>query len=403
MKIAVITPYYKESLEILRQCHLSVINQNIDVIVTQYFIADGCPQEEIASWDAQHIILPISHNDNGNTPRGLGSSLAKIEGYDFIAYLDADNWYHQDHLQTMLNKWKESRAQVIGSFRTFHHESGENLFTEESAENSLDHVDTSCLFLHKSCFELLNIWLEMPKILSPLCDVIFFAAIKHKKYEFCSTKKRTVAFRSKYLSHYFTANSHPPLNLKSEAEFIPALDFLNSKYGASECIKKLGFWPFEYIKYYNILFISKKNSDLCDLANLLASTLSNRKFTGYSFNEQHSREFNPHLKKTVDTLGYSGGSLSCNNFKECKSIENVKFDFVIHLRESPSQEMPLLPIEFSKVINWDVSLLSQKDLQNQADFYEVMEIMKSKILNISSLSNKVISLDSIETILNQTN
>ena len=402
MKIAVITPYYKESIEILRQCHLSVINQNINVIVTHFFIADGCPKEEIASWNAKHIILPISNNDNGNTPRGIGSSLAKVEGYDFIAYLDADNWYHQDHLQTMLNKWKESRAPVIGSFRNFHHENGENLFTEESTENSLDHVDTSCFFLHKSCYELLNIWLEMPKILSPLCDAIFFAAIKHKKYGFCSTKKRTVAFRSKYLSHYVTANVRPPLNLKSEAEFIPALDFLNSKDGACECINKLGFWPLTYLNYYKILFISKKNSDLCDLANLLASTLSNRKFTGYSLNEQQSRELNPHLKNTIDALGYFGGSLSCNNLKERKSIEDIKFDFVIYLRESVSQKIPLLQIDFSNVINWDISLLSQKDLKKQTDFYEVMEIMKSKIFNVSSLSNEAISSDSIETILNQT-
>jgi hypothetical protein len=54
------------------------------------------------------------------------------------------------------------------------------------------------------------------------------------------------------------------------------------------------------------------------------------------------------------------------------------------------------------VINWDINLLSQKDLKKQTDFYEVMEIMKSKIFNVSSLSNEAISSDSIETILNQT-
>jgi glycosyltransferase involved in cell wall biosynthesis len=96
MKIAVITPYYKESIEFLRQCHKSVINQDIstDHCLTHFFIADGFPNEEVMKWNIKHITLPQAHSDNGNTPRGIGSILADVEGYDFIAYLDADNWFY---------------------------------------------------------------------------------------------------------------------------------------------------------------------------------------------------------------------------------------------------------------------------------------------------------------------
>jgi protein-tyrosine-phosphatase len=243
----------------------------------------------------------------------------------------------------------------------------------------------------------------MPKILGPICDVIFFSAIKNKKYRFCSTKLRTVAFRSKYLSHYFNLNSAPPLNLKSESEFIPALNFLRSKDGNSECSEKLGFRPLDYLHFYKILFVSKRNSVLCDMANLFASTLSNRKFIGYSMIEQQATTFNPHLQKIVDELGYSNGHMLCNHLKEYKINEEINFDYAVNLCEDSSEEMPALPNDSVKLINWNVEFLSQKDLNNQLDFEEAMSIVHLKILEMISLPNDKISLDSIATALNAPN
>jgi hypothetical protein len=74
MKIAIITPYFKESLDILEQCYNSVLSQEVNT--DHYFIADGFPRNEINSWKVKHIILEKSHNDNGNTPRGIGSKTA---------------------------------------------------------------------------------------------------------------------------------------------------------------------------------------------------------------------------------------------------------------------------------------------------------------------------------------
>ncbi len=59
-----------------------------------FFVSDGFPNLELMKWNIKHISLPQSHTDYGNTPRGIGSLVADIEGYDFIAYLDADNWFH---------------------------------------------------------------------------------------------------------------------------------------------------------------------------------------------------------------------------------------------------------------------------------------------------------------------
>lgn len=94
MKVAVITPYYKESLDILQKCHESVKKQNHPSL--HVMVADGFPVDDISQWDCNHIILPLGHNDIGSTPRLLGSYHAIGLGYDAIAFLDADNWYRED-------------------------------------------------------------------------------------------------------------------------------------------------------------------------------------------------------------------------------------------------------------------------------------------------------------------
>ena len=114
-RVAVITPYYREPVEFLAQCHQSVLAQGVGA--DHIMVADGHPLDCIDGWKVAHVKLPASHGDNGNTPRGIGSLLASSEGYDFIAYLDADNWYHDGHLRSLLDLWEQKRGVACSSFR----------------------------------------------------------------------------------------------------------------------------------------------------------------------------------------------------------------------------------------------------------------------------------------------
>src|SRR5205814_1150110 len=117
-KIAVITPYCREPLDVLAQCHESVLAQGAEV--DHFMVADGYPREEVNAWNARHVVLPLAHADGGSTPRAVGSILADAEGYDFIAYLDADNWYAPGHIASLLELHRSSGALVCSCFRTFH-------------------------------------------------------------------------------------------------------------------------------------------------------------------------------------------------------------------------------------------------------------------------------------------
>jgi hypothetical protein len=85
----------------------------------------------------------------------------------------------------------------------------------------------------------------MPKILSPICDRIFYKSIIiHKKYSIAFSNLRTVAFRSQYISHYKTANQKPPLNSK-ELIGKESYDWLKTEAGKKVSKETLGFYPYD--------------------------------------------------------------------------------------------------------------------------------------------------------------
>jgi glycosyltransferase involved in cell wall biosynthesis len=241
--IAVVTPYYKEPTEFLQKCHESVMNQTVPV--RHYMVSDGHPLDQIDSWDVAHVKLPGSHNDNGNTPRGIGALLAEAAGFDFIAFLDADNWFYSTHIESLLTLHQTTNANVCSSFRTYHAWSGEDLSTYEIFENNLQHVDTSCYFIARKAFSLNQVWIKMPKVLSPICDRIFLQAVLHARHPIASSRQRTVAFRSQYKTHYERAAFPYPdeIRLKTSEDNIPCARFLASEAGIRDCIDSLGFWP----------------------------------------------------------------------------------------------------------------------------------------------------------------
>ena len=242
-RIAVITPYYKESLDFLMKCHQSVIGQTVNATVDHFMIADGFPNSEVSAWKVKHVSLPTSHADNGNTPRGIGSVLTDSQGYDFVAYLDADNWFHPDHLASLLALHDETNAPVCCSMRTFHQMDGSPLNISEPQEDSLLHVDTSCFMIHSSAFDILSIWYRMPKELGPICDRVFKLAFVNARHPIAYSKERTVAFRSQYRFHYELAGLPVGDDLKFNAELEKCYDYLLTQEGISKTSERIRFWP----------------------------------------------------------------------------------------------------------------------------------------------------------------
>ena len=148
MKVAVVTPYYREPLEVLERCHRSVLAQTHPS--THFMIADGYAQEAINGWEnVQHFSLPVSHRDWGNAPRSMGSISAFNQGFDAVAYLDADNWYAEDHIASLVAICTQFEVSVVFSYRQIVLSTGEYCPFMEEGEETGDHIDTNCYFFTK--------------------------------------------------------------------------------------------------------------------------------------------------------------------------------------------------------------------------------------------------------------
>lgn len=228
MKVAVITPYHKEPIWKLERCHQSV-RQQTDTC-THFLIADGHPRDEIRSWDCQHIILPVEHNDNGNTPRGIGSLCAMNEGYDAIFYLDADNWYQEDHVTSALYTHQATAADVVFSYRHVVFPDGEIMEADDPEDTSHSHVDTSCMVIFRSAYRALSKWCQMPQELGPRCDRVMFSQLV-SEFNCVWSEYKSVYFETWYRNHFRMAGKEMPENARKGNPMNPdQFETLNQAY-----------------------------------------------------------------------------------------------------------------------------------------------------------------------------
>lgn len=208
MKVAVITPYYKEPLEMLQRCHASVAGQTYSC--THYLVADGFPNPRVTEWPIEHIVLPRAHGDNGNTPRGIGAISALNQGFDAFAFLDADNWFAPEHVESLVELVREMGVHIAFSGRQVVLPDGTLVTAEEPEDVKGSHADTSAFFVTKDAAFLLPYWAMMDQASSPACDRIMFRLVQHFKIPYAFTDEKTMFFESRYSLHYQLAGQPIP-------------------------------------------------------------------------------------------------------------------------------------------------------------------------------------------------
>ena len=207
-KPAIITPYHSESLEVLRRCHESCLRQTVPA--RHVMVADGKPRQALDAWDLEHLILPRAHGDYGNTPRGIGALSAINQGYNPILFLDADNWYAEDHVeQALACKQANPDSDVVASSRHLVLPDG-TLVAPDQEDTNKQHIDTSCMTFYESSFFLLPFWCTMTKPLAVLGDRAMMTAMRQHKLKISWTDKQTLFYSTNYRHHYKRAGQEPP-------------------------------------------------------------------------------------------------------------------------------------------------------------------------------------------------
>ena len=199
MKVAVVTPYYKETSQQLQRCIHSVAVQTYQA--THFMVADGfpCKLPEIAS--TVHIQLPNSHNDAGATPRAIGALSAFSQGFDAVSFLDADNWYNDNHIAEMVNTMQLSKADAVVATRTIHTTTGVPLYVDRIESNGENMVDTNCMFISRAASTFMSFWVTPPEH-RLVSDRVFWQACIMNGLKAVRNDTPTVAYASKWAWHY---------------------------------------------------------------------------------------------------------------------------------------------------------------------------------------------------------
>ncbi|MGE0628290.1 MAG: glycosyltransferase [Hyphomicrobiaceae bacterium] len=218
MKVVVVTPYYRESDELLLQCINSVFDQTKECV--HYLVSDGYPSGLIeerarkAPNRVRHIKLDRSHNDFGNTPRSIGAMLGQVEqNPDSICFLDADNWFDPIHIKECENAARSRPgADYVIAKRRLVRPDGTPLPPLKNIVE--DFTDTSCFFLLRGAFYTIRQWLTQPHPLKRYCDIVYGNYLRSEGLSFASVKKTTVNYRTMWRAHYDDVGETPPAAAK---------------------------------------------------------------------------------------------------------------------------------------------------------------------------------------------
>jgi hypothetical protein len=208
MRVAIITPYYKEPRAWLERCLASVQSQ--DHACEHFVISDGHAQDWLDHMNVRHIRLDMPHADYGNTPRSIGAQLAVAEGFEAVAFLDADNWYEPHHVSACVDIALSSGADYVVSGRRLNREDGSVLPWRSREDELVEHVDTSCFFMLEGAFHALPRWLLMPKPMTMLGDRYFLLSLRKEGLREARTSLRTVNYLCGWADVYRAVGEVPP-------------------------------------------------------------------------------------------------------------------------------------------------------------------------------------------------
>jgi len=212
LNVAVVTPYYRANRTWLEDCHRSVLAQTH--ACTHILVADGPAEPAVRSFEAQHIVLSATHADFGDTPRAIGSISAARQGFDAIAYLDADNWYEPDHIESLVGLHLASGASVCTSGRMLYRLDG-SVLGECPDVDGRRFVDTNCLFITRAAYSLVTVWWTMHPDLHAVDDRVLWHAVRRRGLSHAHTGRPTVAYRTGFAHHYHRAGEIPPAGSKT--------------------------------------------------------------------------------------------------------------------------------------------------------------------------------------------
>ena len=208
MKVAVVTPYYREDKKTILRNIRSVMNQTHDDVF-HVLVGDGYPQDWINDFTLHHLVMPNVGN-YGDTPRAIGAAYAAGVGADAIIFLDADCWLPHEHVRDML-MCTAGEPNIVTCPRNIWLDGEEMGICQES--NGIHFNDTNCYLITKPYFGVCGAWAFKNQKDCIVGDRVFWAEIQRFGARIFRCKS-AVNYDSDYAHHYQMFGRTPPPNSK---------------------------------------------------------------------------------------------------------------------------------------------------------------------------------------------
>ena len=225
LRVAVVTPYYREDIVVLERCHASVVAQTITA--RHVMVADGFSRDFIDAWDVLHLRLDRGSADFGDTPRSRGGLAMANAGFDAVAYLDADNVLRPRHLESLLATQVGTGAAVCYSGRTLELPDGRPA-PLRLPDDAHGHVDTNCLLIARAAFGMLDFWERYPRPLSVIGDRVFVRALRARGFEPACSGALTVRYTIRDPAIHEAMGVPASASARAPIDFVPLFGWYRS-------------------------------------------------------------------------------------------------------------------------------------------------------------------------------
>lgn len=206
MSIAIIIPTTGNPK--LKECLISVATQTYQDFKI-YLVTDGEQYKqnvnrilvEVRPYltdQLYNIVLPENTGANGFYGQRIYAALSYIINQDYVCFLDEDNWYCDNHLESLLDTFK-SGGQWVYSLRNIYSNDGNYLFQDNCeslgkwpAWNNCNMIDTSCYCLPRElALKIAPVWYQGKRGE----DRIVFAVLNDYFKDYSCTGLYTVNYR----------------------------------------------------------------------------------------------------------------------------------------------------------------------------------------------------------------
>lgn len=217
MRVAVVTALYKPRLDWLKRCCDSVRQQTH--ACTQILVSDGSGPNPLPDFTGQLIELGQNHNDWGDTPRTIGAFSAAAQGFDGIVWLDQDNWFYPNHIESLVALHRQTGKSVCTTSRDIYDLDGRLLGMCKETDG-VRFVDANCFFVARAAYGLLGVWSLMPSAWHVCSDMYFFAQIRKNGIPTAHQALNTMGYTATRSHTYRLFGVEPPPGVKDSAEIV---------------------------------------------------------------------------------------------------------------------------------------------------------------------------------------